>query len=113
MIPALDEHQLLVFWAQLFVVVLCARALGQAMRQVGLPSIVGQLGAGILLGPTVLGRVWAPGFEWLFPADELQGGLLVAVGWVGIALLLVVTGFETDVDIITKLGRASAIVSVS
>lgn len=111
MIPALDEHQLLVFWCQLFLLVGTARLLGHLMRRLGLPSVVGELGAGLLLGPTVLGRVWESGFEWLFPDDELVGGLLLGVGWVGIALLLIITGFETDLTLIGRLGRASALVS--
>lgn len=111
MIPALDEHQLLVFWCQLLILVGAARLLGHLMRSVGLPSVVGELGAGLLLGPTVFGRVWESGFEWLFPADALQGGLIVAVGWIGIALLLIITGFETDLTLIGRLGRASALVS--
>ena len=111
MIPALEEHQLLVFWAQLLALVGVARLLGHLMRRLGLPSVVGELGAGILLGPTILGRVWESGFDWLFPHDELQGGLIVAVGWVGIALLLILTGFETDLDLIGRLGRASTLVS--
>ena len=111
MIPALDEHQLLVFWSQLLLLVGFARLLGYLMRRVGLPSVVGELGAGILLGPTVFGRVWESGFESLFPPEELQGGLIVAVGWVGILLLLIVTGFETDLTLIGRLGRASTLVS--
>jgi Kef-type K+ transport system membrane component KefB/nucleotide-binding universal stress UspA family protein len=110
-IPALDDHQLLVFWSQLLVLVGAARFLGHLMRRLGLPSVVGELGAGLLLGPTVFGRVWESGFDWLFPSDQLQGGLIVAVGWVGIALLLIITGFETDLALIGRLGRASALVS--
>ena len=112
-LPPLDEHHLLVFWAQLFVLLAVARVFGYAMRRVGLPTIVGQLLAGVVLGPSVFGRLWPGGFEWFLPGDDLQGGMLLAVGWVGIALVLVITGFETDLRIIGRLGRPSAIVSVA
>lgn len=113
MLPPLDEHHLLVFWTQLFVLLAVARLFGHALRRIGLPTIVGQLLAGVVLGPSVFGRLWPDGFAWFLPDDDLQGGLLLAVGWVGIALVLVVTGFETDLRLIGRLGRSSALVSVS
>ena len=113
MLPPLDEHHLLVFWTQLFVLLAVARLFGHALRRIGLATIVGQLLAGVVLGPSVFGRLWPDGFAWLLPDDDLQGGLLLAVGWVGIVLVLVVTGFETDLRLIGRLGRSSALVSVS
>ncbi|MBA2438682.1 MAG: cation:proton antiporter, partial [Acidimicrobiia bacterium] len=105
------EHQLLVFWTQLLVLLVVARLLGQAMRRIGQPAVVGQLGAGLLLGPSLLGRV-APGvLDWLVPADPLQSGMLFAVSWIGILLLLIETGFETDLALIRRLGKATALVS--
>ncbi|CAN5216247.1 cation:proton antiporter [soil metagenome] len=106
-----SEHQLLVFWTQLLVLLVVARLLGQLMRRIGQPAVVGQLGAGLLLGPSVLGRV-APGvLDWLIPADPLQSGMLFAVSWIGILLLLIETGFETDLALIRRLGKATALVS--
>ncbi len=111
MVIFLDEHQLLVFWAELLVLVVVARSLGSLMRRLGLPSVIGELGAGLLLGPSVLGKLWPSGFDWLFPADEVQSAMLLAVGWVGIALVLLVTGFETDLTLIRQLGKAVAYVT--
>ncbi len=111
MLIPIEEHALLVFWTQLLVLVGVARTLGWAMRQVGLPSVIGELGAGVLLGPSVFGRVWAGGFHWFLPDDEAQSAALLAVAWVGVALLLVVTGFETDLGLIRSLGRAAALVT--
>ena len=83
----LSEHQLLVFWVHLAVLVTTARLLGELMRRIGQPAVVGELAAGVLVGPSVLG-VRAPDvFAWLYPLDPVQSGLLLAVAWVGIALL--------------------------
>ncbi|MDH3705535.1 MAG: cation:proton antiporter [Acidimicrobiia bacterium] len=111
MLIPLEEHQLLVFWTQLLVLVATARALGWVMRRLGLPRVIGELGAGVVLGPTLFGRIWPDGFEWFLPDDEAQSAALLGVAWVGIALLLVVTGFETDLGLIRRLGRASASVT--
>ncbi|MXZ98186.1 MAG: hypothetical protein F4110_11090 [Acidimicrobiaceae bacterium] len=111
MLTPLDEHALLVFWTQLLVLVVAARAVGYAMRRVGLPSVVGQLAAGVVLGPSVFGAVWPSGFEWFIPQEEISSGALFAVTWIGVALLLVTAGFETDLALIRRLGRAAALVT--
>ena len=112
MLIPLDEHHLLVFWIQVASLVILARLLGWGMRRIGMPGIIGELAAGVILGPSIFGKVWPEGFEWYLPGEELQSGALLAVGWVGLAFLLVVTGFETDLGLITKLGRPAIHVTV-
>ena len=109
----IEEHELLVFWVQLFVILVFARSLGWMMRKIGLPGVIGELGAGLLLGPSVFGTVWPDGFNWFLNEghEEVQSAALLGVAWVGVALLLVVTGFETDLDLIRKLGRPAALVT--
>jgi Kef-type K+ transport system membrane component KefB len=104
----LTEHHLLVFWAQLFVLLLCARGLGGLARRLGQPSVVGELAAGLVLGPSVLGRLAPPLSAWLFPADPVQQAMIAAVAWLGVLLLLIATGFETDLALVRRQGRATA-----
>ncbi len=110
----LSHHELLVFWTQLLALYTVARLLGAAARRIGMPSVVGELLAGVILGPSLFGAVWKGGFDWFLP-DEAhsshQGAMLLAVSWYGAAFLLVVAGFETDLDLIRRLGRASLIVT--
>ncbi|HEV2368309.1 MAG TPA: cation:proton antiporter, partial [Acidimicrobiales bacterium] len=108
---SLTEHQQLVFWTELAVVLVVARSLGAMGRRVGLPPVVGELAAGVVLGPSVLGHIWSRGFGWLFPLDTVQSGALNAVAWVGVGLLLLLTGFETDLSIVRRLGRAAGSVA--
>ncbi len=111
MLTPLDEHALLVFWTQLLVLVVAARAAGYGMRRVGLPSVIGHLAAGVVLGPSVFGKLWPSGFDWFLPHEEISSGALFAVSWLGVALLLVTAGFETDLALIRRLGRAAALVT--
>lgn len=109
----LTEHQLLVLWVDLLVLVATARALGGLMQRIGQPAVVGELAAGLILGPSVLGRLWPAGSAFLFPlGDAVQSGLVLAVAWIGVALLMVVTGYETDLALLSRLGRSSFAVSV-
>lgn len=109
---SLTEHQQLVFWTELLVVLAVARALGALLRRWGQPAVVGELAAGVLLGPSVLGKLWPGGFGWLFPADKVQSGALDAIGWLGVGFLLLLTGFDTDLVIVRRLGRAAGSVAV-
>ena len=105
------EHQLLVFWVALLIILVAARVLGALMQKIGQPAVIGELAAGLLLGPSVLGKLAPDITDWLFPADDVQTGMLFTVGWIGVMFLLVSTGFETDLGLIQRLGRAAVIVS--
>ncbi|NDH87657.1 MAG: hypothetical protein EBY61_03285, partial [Actinobacteria bacterium] len=105
------EHQLLVFWVGLLVILVAARLLGAVMQRIGQPAVIGELAAGLILGPSVLGKLAPDITDWLFPADDVQTGMLFTVGWLGVLFLLVSTGFETDLGLIGRLGRAAVIVS--
>ena len=111
MLNSLDHHELLVFWTQLLVLYATARLLGALARRLSLPSVIGELSAGLLLGPSIFGVVWPGGFDWFLPHSEVQSAMLLAVGWFAAAFLLVVAGFETDLDLIRRLGRAAALVT--
>jgi Kef-type K+ transport system membrane component KefB/nucleotide-binding universal stress UspA family protein len=112
MLSSLDHHELLVFWAELLVIYATARLLGAGARRLGLPSVVGELGAGVVLGPSLFGSVWEGGFDWFLPGSEVQSALLLAVSWFSAAFLLVVAGFETDLALIKRLGRAAVLVTL-
>jgi Kef-type K+ transport system membrane component KefB/nucleotide-binding universal stress UspA family protein len=91
---------------------LLGRSLGQVFRRFGQPGVVGEIAAGVILGPSVLGELAPDVFDWLFPIDAVQSGLLFSIGWVGVILLLLATGFETDLTLIGKLGKAAVWVTI-
>ena len=106
------EHQLLLFWLQLLALLLTARALGGMLRAIGQPAVIGELAAGLLLGPSVFGPAAPQLYDWLFPNDPLQHALLSGPAWIGVFLLLILTGLETDPALIRKLGRATGRVAI-
>jgi Kef-type K+ transport system membrane component KefB/nucleotide-binding universal stress UspA family protein len=105
------EHHLLIFWLQLLLLVAAARGLGSLLRRFGQPAVVGELGAGLLLGPSVLGH-FAPEIQRaLFPDDPVQQSLLGGLAWLGVFLLLILTGLEIDLGLIRRLRRATSAVA--
>ena len=100
------------FVAQIVLLLVIGRTLGELMQRVGQPAIMGQLLAGILLGPSVFGAVLPQLQHAIFTSSNGQKIMLDAVSQLGILLLLLLTGMETDVALITRLRRAAASVSI-
>ena len=105
MLTPVGEHELLLLWLQLVVLLVAARSLGLLAQRFHQPRVVGELAAGVLIGPSVAGRLFPDIVGWLFPGDAVQSALLLSIAWLGILLLLLVTGFETDLDLLRRLGR--------
>jgi Kef-type K+ transport system membrane component KefB/nucleotide-binding universal stress UspA family protein len=101
------------FIAQLVVLLLVGRLLGEAMQRIGQPAVMGQLFAGVLLGPSVLGVVWPEAQQALFPAGREQKAMLEAVSDLGILMLLLLTGMETDLKLVRRARRAAVSVSAA
>ncbi|WP_224269453.1 cation:proton antiporter [Haloprofundus salinisoli] len=111
-IEPLGHHELLLVITQLVALLVTARVLGEAFGRLGQPTVVGELLAGVLLGPSVLGLVLPGVYESLFVVSESQFHLLEIVAWLGLIMLLVVTGLETDVDLILSKGRMAVVLSL-
>jgi Kef-type K+ transport system membrane component KefB/nucleotide-binding universal stress UspA family protein len=103
----------IVLVAELVTLILLGRLLGEAMQRLGQPSVMGELLAGILLGPSVLGHIWPDLQHWLFPAAKEQKAMLDGISNFGILLLLLLTGMETDLKLVRKFGRAALSVALS
>ncbi len=103
----------LVFVAQLIMLMLVGRLLGEAMLRIGQPAVVGQLIAGLVLGPSVLGTLFPDFQHALFPATREQKAMLDAVAQFGILVLLLLTGMETDLKLVRESGRASFSASIA
>lgn len=110
--PALASHALGLLFLQLAAILFVSRLLAEVMRRIGQPSVIGELLAGLVLGPSLFGWLLPSGFGLLFPADPAQGKLLEVVAWLGMVLLLLLTGLETDVRLLRNLGRSAASASL-
>ena len=103
----------LLFVAQLAVLLLVGRLLGELMLRFKQPAVMGQLVAGLVLGPSLLGAIF-PGFQHaLFPPAPEQKAMLDAMAQFGILLLLLLTGMETDLKLVRQTGRAALFASLA
>ena len=108
--PRPSEFLLLVEIALLIAV---GRGLGEAMQRIGQPSVVGELLCGLLLGPSLFGWVWPEAQHAIFPPSPEQKALLDGIAQFGILLLLLLTGMQTDLGLVRKVGKAAIAISVA
>jgi Kef-type K+ transport system membrane component KefB len=95
--------------AQLLIIVLSARVLGALFRRIHQPQVLGEIVAGILLGPSLFGWLAPSAAAWLFPAGNM--GALYALSQLGLVLFMFHVGLETDPSAIRKYGRTAIMVS--
>ncbi len=91
-----------------------ARVLGETARRFKQPAVLGEILAGVLLGPTVLGFISPDLMEWLYPAAADNPGRIALDGFVVIAttLLLLVVGLEVDLSTVRRQGKATGYISL-
>jgi K+:H+ antiporter len=113
--PPMTAHgpSILLFVAQLAVLMLVGRLIGEAMLRVKQPAVMGQLVAGLVLGPSLLGALWPDFQHALFPAAKEQKAMLDGIAQFGILMLLLLTGMETDLKLVKQTGRASTYASLA
>lgn len=92
----LSEHNILIFLIQLFLLLGVAKGLGEMCRRIHQPTITAEIFAGILLGPTILGRFLPDMYVRLFPADPIQHAMLETIAWIGVLFLLLESGLEIN-----------------
>ncbi|HEX3157070.1 MAG TPA: cation:proton antiporter [Gemmatimonadaceae bacterium] len=95
--------------AQLVVILLAARVAGRLVRPLGQPPVIGEMIAGLALGPSLLGALAPDALATLFPPDGLTP--LATLSQLGVLLFMFVVGLRLDLDVLR--GRARAAVAVS
>jgi len=94
---------------QVLVIVVAARSLGALFQKIHQPPVIGEMVAGILLGPSLLGWVAPAAQSFLFPADSL--GALRLLSQVGVILFMFVVGIELNFDHLRDKADAAVMVS--
>lgn len=93
----------------LAVIIAGSRFFGWAISKVGQPRVHGEILAGILLGPSLLGLIWPDAVGYLFPSQIL--GALRVLAMVGLVLFMFLIGLELDLSKLRGEGRKAIVIS--
>jgi Kef-type K+ transport system membrane component KefB len=109
---SIEHSEMVNLLIQLGTMILAARLFGELARRLHQPMVVGELLAGVILGPSILGML-AP--EWhalLFPEEGLQNVVMEGIVSVSVVLLLFVAGMEVELDLVWQQGKKALFTSL-
>jgi Kef-type K+ transport system membrane component KefB/mannitol/fructose-specific phosphotransferase system IIA component (Ntr-type) len=109
--PHLAAHDVMTMFLALAVLLGTAKLAGEVMQKLDQPSVLGEIMAGILLGPTVLGQIKPHVYAFLFPATGNLPIVLDTVTTLGVVFFLLSAGLEIDLRSIFRQGRSAIAVS--
>ena len=102
-------HPLAILLAQIVTIILAARIFGWICKKIGQPSVIGEIIAGIVLGPSLIG-MYFPGFSAaLFPPQSL--GNLNFLSQIGMILFMFIVGMEIDVNVLKNKAHDAVVIS--
>ncbi len=100
---------LAVLLLQIIVIIACARLFGYLFKKIGQPAVIGEIVAGIVLGPSVIGAYFPEINHFLFPAASLSS--LSFLSQIGLILFMFIIGMELDLKAIGKQAYGAVIIS--
>lgn len=103
------HHPLTILLFQIIAVLLMVRLFGFLFSYIGQPGVIGEIVAGIVLGPSVLGFFFPDAFHFLFPASSLTN--LELLSQVGLILFMFVIGMELDFSVLKNKINETLVIS--
>lgn len=102
-------HPLAILLAQIVSIILVARVFGWVCKKIGQPSVIGEILAGIVLGPSLIGMYFPEFSAFLFPAQSL--GNLQFLSQIGLILFMFIVGMEIDVNVLKNKAHDAVVIS--
>ena len=103
------HHPLSMLLLQIIAILICVRIFSFILKYLGQPGVIGEIVAGIVLGPSVLGHFFPEAFEFLFNSSSLVP--LNIISQIGLVLFMFVIGMELDVRIIKQKASQTLVIS--
>ena len=102
-------NELAILLMQIITIIIAARVLGFFCKKIGQPSVIGEIAAGIILGPSFLGHYFPEISLFIFP--EVSIGNLKFLSQIGLILFMFVVGMELDLKVLKNKAHESLVVS--
>ncbi|KAF0199647.1 MAG: sodium/hydrogen exchanger [Bacteroidetes bacterium] len=103
------HHPLSILILQILVIIITSRLLGWLMSLISQPTVIGEILAGIMLGPSLLGMYFPDITAFLFPAASL--GNIQFLSQIGLILFMFIIGMELDVGLLKKRAGSAIVIS--
>ena len=103
------QHPLAILLLQIITIIIVARFFGWVFRKIGQPTVIGEIVAGIFLGPSLVGLYFPEYSGMLFPKESL--GNLQFLSQIGLILFMFVIGMELDLKVLKNKANEAVVIS--
>ncbi len=103
------KHPLAILLLQIITIIIVARFFGWVFRKIGQPTVIGEIVAGIFLGPSLVGLYFPEYSALLFPVESL--GNLQFLSQIGLILFMYVIGMELDLKVLKNKANEAVVIS--
>ncbi|MDF9795491.1 Kef-type K+ transport system membrane component KefB [Catalinimonas alkaloidigena] len=108
----LNHAEVVSLLIQLSLMLGVGRLMAELFRVFKQPAVVGEIIAGIILGPTILGAISPEAFQWLFPSSGPTSIALDGFIQMSVILLLFIAGMEVELHIVWQQGKQALLTSL-
>jgi len=95
---------------QIISIIIVAKIFGYLFRRIGQPTVIGEIIAGIILGPSILGAIYPPLSQFLFPVDSLNN--LQFLSHFGLILFIFIIGMELDTSLLKNKTKSAMLITL-
>ncbi|MDH6310216.1 Kef-type K+ transport system membrane component KefB [Dysgonomonas sp. PFB1-18] len=103
------HHPAGILLLQVIIIIIAARLFGAVFKKMGQPSVIGEILAGIVLGPSLLGLYFPEVSQFIFPAQSL--GNLQVLSQIGLVLFMFIVGMELNLNVLKNKAHEAVVIS--
>ncbi|MEG8948128.1 cation:proton antiporter domain-containing protein [Rosettibacter firmus] len=108
----MSSNEITIFLVSISIILLFARGFGELLRLIKQPIVIGEIIAGIFLGPTIFGKIFPESYNLLFHQSQTVSIALHGLTTLGVVMLLLITGIEIDISLMIKQGKKPFLISL-
>jgi Kef-type K+ transport system membrane component KefB len=103
------KHPLALLLVQIITIILVSRIFGWFFKKIGQPTVIGEIVAGIVLGPSLIGMYFPEFTQLIFPVESL--GNLQFLSQIGLILFMFMVGMELDLNVLRSKAHDAVVIS--
>ncbi|KAF0152488.1 MAG: Na/H antiporter [Ignavibacteria bacterium] len=108
---SLSEHDIVIFLSSVAVMLFFSRVIGEFLKKFKQPIVLGEILAGIILGPTIIGALFPEVMQVFLTNNSAVNIAFQGITLLAVVMLLLVSGLEVDLSLVARQGKAASLIS--
>lgn len=107
----LTSNEIVILFLSISLMLFFARLFGEILRKLKQPAVIGEIIAGIIIGPTLFGYFFPELYSKLFEGSENSAIIMQGITTLGVVMLMLVSGMEVDLGVVLSQGKPAFLTS--